>query len=147
MEEKGRTELIGGYFTSWTEFITKLKLPEPNQLSKWWTAAQVGLKNVDLTDIKLVSAGLGISVATYMYIKLKGTQEQKKILQQELRNAHRASENFSDDRRHRQDYENSGSSNDHEDEDESSSRHMRHSLRVSNRRQSSNRRQRSHKRY
>jgi hypothetical protein len=46
------------------------------------------------------AAALGISLAAFMYIKMKGTKKEKERLEKELRRARRESEESSDERSH-----------------------------------------------
>ena len=84
------------------------------------------LSKVEYTDAKVIAATLGISLATYLYIKYKGTYEQNEVLQKELNRRRRESEYSSLARRHRR------SSSDFEsDRDSDNERHKRHASRKS----------------
>ena len=84
------------------------------------------LSSVKLTDYRVIAATLGISVATYLYIKYKGTKEENEVLQKELNRRRRENEYSSLARRHRR------SSSDFEsDRDSDTERHKRHTSRRS----------------
>ena len=82
------------------------------------------LPTIELTDAKVIAATLGISLATYLYIKYKGTYEQNEVLQKELNRRRSESEYSSLAKRHRR------SSRDFESDLESNNeRHKRHASR------------------
>lgn len=84
------------------------------------------MKEIQVTDAKVIAATLGISLATYLYIKYKGTKEQNEIIQKEL-NRRRSESEYSSlaKKRHRRsrDFD-----SDHESDNE---RHKRHTSRRS----------------
>jgi hypothetical protein len=82
------------------------------------------LRASNITDAKVIAATLGISLATYLYIKYNGTKEQNEVLQKELNRRRRDSEYSSLARRHRRSSSDSDSYSDTE-------RHKRHATRRS----------------
>lgn len=106
------TNIFAGQTTYIKEFVKNNVLPT--------------LRASNITDAKVIAATLGISLATYLYIRYNGTKEQNEVLQKELNRRRRASEYSSLVKRHRR----SSSDFDHNSYSDTE-RHKRHASRRS----------------